>query len=133
MNSFSDKIFTIPVTKNKNIESQNELREKTIKFSSGSFSSFDELKLFLDNYRILWSIEGGDYCCSCSYYQKKGTCKHSLGLQIYFEKVQLPRSVTSVPVGKKRKPGRPRKITLALQLDSEPSESATQGSKKRRL
>jgi hypothetical protein len=133
MNSFSDRIFVFLATKNKNIQSQNELKENVIKLSFGRFTSFDELKSFLNDYRTIWSIEDEDYHCSCFYYQKKETCKHSLGLQIYFEKVQLPRSVISVPVRKKRKVERPRKVPLALQLDSESDESTAQELKKRRL
>lgn len=52
--------------------------------------------------------------CTCPVYLKKYACKHSLGMLIRLRKVKVPLEVLNIPLGEKRKRGRPSKAKKAL-------------------
>ena len=54
--------------------------------------------------------------CSCSEFLKNYICKHSLGIMQQLEMVNVPEEATLLPLGVKRKPGRPKKALSALQF-----------------
>jgi len=67
----------------------------------------------------LWKVimEADDYqnaACSCPSYQKKFMCKHILGIAIGKKLYAVPPAVKDVPIGEKRKRGRPKKCSKAL-------------------
>jgi hypothetical protein len=57
---------------------------------------------------------GENTSCSCRHFQKKGVCKHALGMLIRLQKIDVPNHAKSVPFGQKRKRGRPSKARPAL-------------------
>ena len=57
----------------------------------------------------------GSCCrCNCPTFVKRGQCKHSVGMQIERGEVTVPLEAQSVPLGQKRKRGRPEKAMGAL-------------------
>lgn len=61
---------------------------------------------------VMDSAEG--YLCNCPTMLKKGLCSHSLGLRIMFKGLQVPPQAKTIPLGQRRKRGRPAKATRAL-------------------
>ena len=55
-----------------------------------------------------------DSDCDCTYFFKNYKCKHVLGLAIRFKMVDPPEAAKNVPLGEKRKRGRPAKVGRAL-------------------
>lgn len=55
--------------------------------------------------------------CTCPHYLKHYMCKHLLGISIKNELVAAPLEASQIPIGKRRGPGRPRKVNPALQRD----------------
>ena len=55
--------------------------------------------------------------CTCPPFLKHKSCKHVLGLQIRLKLIQAPQEAKEVPLGQKRKRGRPKKATYALLID----------------
>ena len=69
--------------------------------------------------KSIWSIvqeTATTYNCNCPKMLKKGICCHSLGLRILRREVEVPPEAKAVPLGQKRKRGRPAKARRALQL-----------------
>ena len=58
-----------------------------------------------------WIIEekGGQYYCDCYFGIKGKLCKHTVGLMYKTKVLTETEDVRSVPLGRKRKPGRPKK------------------------
>ena len=58
-----------------------------------------------------WIIEekGGQYYCDCYFGIKGKLCKHTVGLMYKTKVLTETEDVRSVPLGQKRKPGRPKK------------------------
>lgn len=52
--------------------------------------------------------------CTCPIFQKNYKCKHTLGLLIRLKKIELPEEAKCIPLGQKRKRGRPSKAKKAL-------------------
>jgi len=53
--------------------------------------------------------------CSCPYFLKHNICKHALGMLIRLKVVQAPEDTNkSIPLGQKRKRGRPAKVKRDL-------------------
>jgi hypothetical protein len=59
--------------------------------------------------------KGGKSKCPC--YLKQFICKHLIGLAIRLKYVKPPPAAKLVPIGQKRKRGRPKKATKALLVD----------------
>jgi len=55
--------------------------------------------------------------CTCPCYLKQFICKHLIGLAIRLKYVKPPPAAKLVPIGQKRKRGRPKKATKALLVD----------------
>ena len=77
----------------------------------GKWSSFEEYRKY--NYGV-WVVATNPRRCSCPYFLKYMNCKHSLGMQIREKEVLVPPEARSVPLGQKRKRGRPSKAKRAL-------------------
>jgi uncharacterized Zn finger protein len=55
--------------------------------------------------------------CTCPSFLKKYMCKHVIGLSIRLKYVKPPPAAKQVPIGQKRKRGRPSVATKALLVD----------------
>jgi predicted nucleic acid-binding Zn finger protein len=55
--------------------------------------------------------------CTCPGFFKKYICKHIIGLSIRLKYVRPPATAKQVPIGQKRKRGRPKQATKALIID----------------
>jgi len=55
--------------------------------------------------------------CTCPCFLKKYMCKHVIGLSIRLKYVKPPPSAKQIPIGEKRRRGRPKKATKALIID----------------
>ena len=55
--------------------------------------------------------------CTCPSYLKTYMCKHIVGLALRLRYVRAPPAAKDVPIGEKRKLGRPKKATRALLVD----------------
>lgn len=55
--------------------------------------------------------------CNCPTFFKKFICKHLLGIAIRLKLCKPPLAAKAVPIGQKRKRGRPKKSTKALIID----------------
>ena len=64
----------------------------------------------------IWTIRmtDGVWTCTCPPFMKEGVCKHSLGLQIRRKLVEVPPAAKQIPIGQKRKRGRPALAKKAL-------------------
>ncbi|RNA16221.1 hypothetical protein BpHYR1_031157, partial [Brachionus plicatilis] len=54
--------------------------------------------------------------CSCRWYIKNNICKHLIGISkiLNIPECEIPLSAKNIPIGEKRKPGRPAKAKQAL-------------------
>lgn len=82
----------------------------------GKWSSFDEFKKY--NYGV-WKVTINannlrESTCTCPYFLKHEECKHSLGMKIREKLIEPPSEARTVPLGCKRKRGRPSKAKRAL-------------------
>ena len=63
------------------------------------------------------TMEGDDWRnakCSCPIFMKKYICKHIVGMAILKNLVEVPDEAKTVPLGQKRKRGRPARVTKAI-------------------
>ena len=58
-----------------------------------------------------WMVKGA---CTCPVYFKAYICKHLVALALTLELAKAPLAARNVPLGEKRKPGRPAHAVLAL-------------------
>jgi len=77
--------------------------------SKGQWSTFDDFKT--QEYRV-WVIkfypDALEKCsCSCPYFLKHTICIHELGMKIRLKLVDVPQEAKVIPLGPKRKRGRP--------------------------
>ena len=90
----------------------------TDKLLRSSWTSFDDYK---EAARAFWTVKvigdaWEDSVCSCPVFQKQLICKHSLGMAIRLKYIRAPDEAKTVPIGRKRKRGRPSKARPALIL-----------------
>jgi len=52
--------------------------------------------------------------CTCNFFKKSYTCKHIVGIAILTKILQVPPEAKNIPIGTKRKRGRPAKAKKAL-------------------
>lgn len=76
----------------------------------GKWESFDNFVKW--NYGV-WAINI-DGSCTCPCFSKFNTCKHYVGMLIRLKKVEVPPKAKCIPLGQKRKRGRPSKAKKAL-------------------
>lgn len=76
----------------------------------GRWKTFAQFERF--NYGI-WRIHL-DEGCTCPTYLKFNVCKHLLGMKIRLKQVEVPVEAKLVPLGQKRKRGRPTKARKVL-------------------
>jgi hypothetical protein len=95
-----------------------KLSDKEIqRYEAGRFNSFDSFK----------SVQFGIWCvclpnaeewrkgtCTCSSFLKTYMCKHVIGISMRMKYCKPPPEAKNVPIGEKRKRGRPAKAKKAL-------------------
>lgn len=59
-------------------------------------------------------LDGDDSTCTCAYFVKAVQCKHTLGMKIRLKLTNVPPEAKTVPLGQKRKRGRPALAKKAL-------------------
>ena len=74
---------------------------------------------FKSQYFTVWAISikqqhSNQSTFSCPNFQKNDECKHSLGMKIRLRLVQVPREVRNVPIGQKRRYGRPLQSKISF-------------------
>lgn len=81
-----------------------------------TFQSFNEFKeKIFTSYKINLPQESWDMgTCNCSVFMKQFICKHVVGLAIRLKLTKPPTEAKNLPIGAKRKPGRPSKAKKAL-------------------
>jgi len=78
-----------------------------------TFESFK--KLHLSAYKIMFNVGNWKMSsCTCPSFLKNYKCKHVYGLAVHKKLALFPETVKTVPIGQKRKPGRPKGTTKAL-------------------
>lgn len=93
------------------------------KIKTPQFHSFDSFKKFLFDMwmiKLCKSKEGvawNECSCTCPSFQKRYICKHVLGIAMKLKLLEPPSEAKSVPIGGKRKRGRPKKSSKALIVD----------------
>jgi len=82
------------------------------------WSSFDEYReLTTSIWVIVLNVTDLDACsCTCPIFLKKSHCKHTLGMKIRKKLVDVPAGAKDVPIGRKRKRGRPTEAKWALMI-----------------
>ncbi len=77
-------------------------------FATMTSNYFSHYKITFDNLNWKKSL------CTCAFYQKQYHCKHIFGLAVVKGIISLPPAARDVPVGQKRKRGRPAGAKKAL-------------------
>jgi len=73
----------------------------------GKWKEFDDYKRWRSE---IWKItlhNDGTMTCTCHIFLKEGVCHHSLGMEIRQKRVTVPPAAKNIPLGEKRKRGRP--------------------------
>jgi hypothetical protein len=89
------------------------------KYENQNIKTFKE---YTDWSTELWNVEvkktnsdsSAVSTCICPFFQKNRQCKHSLGMLIRLKSVNVPLEAKNLPIGRKRKRGRPSKAKQAL-------------------
>lgn len=80
-----------------------------------SWTTFDQFKnRAFTGWKIVWENNWQNSICNCPAYMKKYICKHVEGIAIRKNLIEVPMEAKTVPIGKKRKRGRPSKACKAL-------------------
>ena len=79
-----------------------------------TFRSYVELVSKFRMVKVWYSGAEWNASCYCRDYLQCQYCKHSLGSLYLLGKLQFDRNVTSVPLGQKRRRGRPKQVGEAL-------------------
>ena len=67
--------------------------------------------------------------CSCGWWQRHRICRHVIDLAVKVGLIEYPTEAKNIPLGQKRKRGRPNQSTAAL--IRQPSESYSQQTSQR--
>lgn len=85
-----------------------------------NWNTFDEFKIIAFQVWIVNLPEAENWIngsCTCPAFLKKYICKHLVGLAIRKKFVKPPPAAKQIPIGNKRKRGRPKLATRALLID----------------
>lgn len=82
------------------------------------WETFDEFtKIFFSTWKVVMPKEKNEWMkgiCNCPQFFRKYMCKHILGLAIRLKYAAPPLEAKNIPIGQKRKRGRPSKAKRAL-------------------
>ncbi|CAF1126862.1 unnamed protein product [Adineta steineri] len=111
LNNESSKVYYIPTRDLDSIPQKDLNRYKTQKFTT-----FNQLKKSFD----IWCLEVENDSnwrkskCNCPAFLKNFICKHVVGMGIRLKHCKPPAAAKTVPIGEKRKRGRPSRAKTAL-------------------
>jgi hypothetical protein len=102
-------------------ETEKITKPEIVRYKKKRWTSFDQFKalqfgiwkLTLPNAESRWK----DGLCNCPSFLKEYVCKHLVGMAIRLKYCKPPPAAKDLPLGEKRKRGRPRKATKALMID----------------
>jgi predicted protein tyrosine phosphatase len=85
-------------------------------FASASWETFDEYKRSRNSvWKLVLADDGRSILeCNCPCFMKSNACKHSIGMEIRMGFCEAPDSAKMIPLGQKRKRGRPKMAKPAL-------------------
>lgn len=91
-------------------------KKMSAQYEARKWNSFDQ---FVKGNYGLWTIRVNknshyESTCTCPFFLKNGACKHVLGMLIRLQLVTVPTEAKLIPLGQKRKRGRPTKAKQAL-------------------
>jgi len=101
-------------------ETGKTLTDKDVKiFDLSNYMNWTSFEHFTEAMVNMWCIKlnldlPDRANCDCPVFLKQYQCKHTLGLAIRLKIVEPPSAARSIPLGQKRKPGRPKKARPAL-------------------
>ena len=97
-------------------QTETEITPKIVKKYESEEGKWKTFEGFCDWRMRIWKIEvSSNYVAyTCPYLLKKNECKHSVGIRIKRKEVEVPVEAKNIPLGKKRKRGRPSKSKKAL-------------------
>ena len=65
--------------------------------------------------------------CTCSQWAKEYVCKHVVGMALRIDLAKAPSKAKTVPIGQKRKRGRPSNAAKALVYQSQADAKTSRG------
>lgn len=86
------------------------------RYINSKWTNFNQFKKSHDIW-CMQMIEGNDWIkskCNCPFFLKNYICKHIVGLALRLKLCKVPAAAKTVPIGEKRKRGRPAKAKRAL-------------------
>ena len=107
----SSKIFYVPAR-----DLQSITQAELTKYKKRKWTTFNQFKKSFD----IWCMEMEDISdwkrskCNCPAFLKNYICKHIIGMAIRLKYSKPPSAAKAVPIGEKRKRGRPPKAKVAL-------------------
>lgn len=109
----SDDCIQYFVTSSKLQVSITEKMLKDFENQEGKWNTFDSFNKWRTK---IWKVEirPDSVICTCPFFTKKNQCKHSLGMRIKRKEVVVPQEAKNIPLGQRRKRGRPSKAKQAL-------------------
>lgn len=82
------------------------------------FTSFEEFKTkYFEKWVVVLPTNANEWLtgsCSCHRFHKNYICRHLVGMAIRMKYVTVPLAAKGIPLGQKRKRGRPSKAARAL-------------------
>lgn len=80
----------------------------------------DDFESHMKMSRIIYCVSSNKSAlgvsCTCAKYMKNYICVHAIAYLVYCERLEIPMEAKSVPLGQKRKRGRPKRVSPALSL-----------------
>lgn len=107
-----DKIWAVNSNSNKIEKSLKERAKERIK--QREKPEHINYQQYLDVRSSCWLLEerNGEYYCDCPVAMKGKLCHHTVGMSYLQGKLEVTSEVRSVPLGQKRKRGRPKKLPI---------------------
>jgi hypothetical protein len=105
----SRRVYYIPAAASEKIN-ENDL----VKYKKQCFTTFQQFKKSFSIWRLEDGSNWNNAKCNCPAFLKNYICKHVVGLGIRLKQCRPPAAAKHVPIGQKRKRGRPAKAKKAL-------------------
>jgi hypothetical protein len=106
------EVFVASGAQDSNLMSAIRIQQQQ-QFQTASWTSFEEYKNSRNSVRH-WTIVNDNFNCNCPVFMKPNLCKHSLGMEIRLSVSDPPPEAKNVPLGQKKKRGRPKLSKPAL-------------------
>ena len=92
---------------------------EVIALNSNDYDTFVKLRRSVYHVDVEGKESVESFRCSCRMFLKRNLCKHVYGLGSLWGLVEFPEAAKAVPIGQKRKRGRPCLAKRALQRQAE--------------